>query len=141
MAFKAGKDAFFLLDSVAGSASNLTAYIDQVSLDQPVEALEVSVFGSNAKAYLPGLSDGGQVSFSGPLDVALGTFIAALKAGHAAGSASSTIDFSPAGSVSGLIRQQAEGFVTSYSVSSSVSGRVEYSATMQITGAVTNSTW
>jgi len=141
MAFKPGKDAWLMVDGIAGTGVNITAYVDQASLDQPIDTHDVSVFGSNAKAFIPGLADGGQMSFSGPLDVALGTFFAALKDGHAAGSATSTIVFAPAGSVSGQIKQTAEGYVTSYSVSSSVGGRVEYNATMQITGAVTNATW
>ena len=141
MAFKAGKDAWLMLDGIAGTGVNITAYADQASLDQPIDTHDVSVFGSNAKAFIPGLADGGSMSFSGPLDVALGTFLAALKDGHAAGSASSTIVFAPAGSVSGQIQQTAESYITSYSVSAGVGGRVEYSATLQITGAVTNSTW
>ena len=141
MAFRAGKDAWLMVDGVAGTGVNITAYVDQASLDQPIDTQDVSVFGSNAKAFIPGLADGGAVSFSGPLDVALGTFIAALKGAHAAGSASSTIVFAPGGSVSGLIKQTAEAYVTNYGVSVGVGGRVEYSASMQITGAVTNANW
>ena len=141
MAFKAGKDAWLMVDGIAGTGVNITAYVDQASLDQPIDTQDVSVFGSNAKAFIPGLADGGAVSFSGPLDVALGTFIAALKSGHAAGSASSTVVFAPGGSVAGLIRQTAEGYITDYSVSAGVGGRTEYSASMQITGAVTNGNW
>ena len=141
MAFKAGKDSWLMVDGVAGTGVNITAYVDQASFDQPIDTQDVSVFGSNAKAFIPGLSDGGAVQFSGPLDVALGTFLAGLKGAHAAGSASSTIVFAPGGSVTGLIKQTAEGYVTSYNVSAGVGGRVEYSASMQITGATTNATW
>jgi hypothetical protein len=35
----------------------------------------------------------------------------------------------------------AEAWVTSVSLSSSVGGRVELSASLQVTGAVTNNTW
>ena len=141
MAFRAGKDAWCMIDGIAGTGVNITSYLDDSSLDQPIDTLDVSVFGTNAKSFIPGLADGGSMSFSGPLDVALGTFLATLKAGHAAGSASSTIVYAPAGSVSGQIQQTAEAYVSSYSVSSGVGGRVEYSASMQITGAVANSTW
>lgn len=141
MAFKPGKDAWLMVDGIAGTGVNITSYVDQMSLDQPIDTHDVSVFGANAKSFVPGLADGGSFSMSGPLDVALGTFLAALKAGHAAGSASSTIIYAPAGSVSGQIRQTAEGYVTSYSVTSGVGNRVEYSASFQVTGAVANATW
>ena len=141
MAFKAGKDAWLMIDGVAGTGVNVTNYVDQASLDQPIDTHDVSVFGTNAKSFIPGLSDGGSMGFSGPLDVALGTFLAGLKSAQAAGSASSTIIFAPAGSAASQIKQTAEGILTSYNVSVGVGGRVEYDASMQITGAVTNATW
>ncbi len=141
MAFKAGKDSHILMDGVAGSPINLTAYADSVSFPQPVDTHDVSVFGGSDKDFIPGLANGGEISISGPLDVALGTFISAVKAGQAAGSSTSTFTYSPGGSVSGQIKQEAETYVSSYDTNSGVGGRVEYSISLQITGAVTNSTW
>ena len=141
MAFKPGKDGWLMIDGIAGTGVNLTAYADQMSLGQPIDTHDVSVFGANAKAMIPGLADGGAFGMSGPLDVALGTTLGPLKDAHAAGSASSTIVYGPLGSVSGSIKQTAEGYVSSYDVNSGVGGRVEYSASFQITGAVANSTW
>ena len=141
MAFKPGKDAHILLDSVAGSPVNISSYADNFDFPQPVDTIETSVFGTTAKQFIPGLTDGGQVSLSGPLDVALGTFVASIKAAQSAGSASSTITFSPGGSVSGQFKVSAECYVSAFSVSTGVGGRAEYSASLQVTGAVTNSTW
>ena len=103
--------------------------------------IEVSVFGTTSKQFIPGLTDGGVVSCSGPADVAMGTFLATLKAAQAAGSTTSTIQFGPGGSVSGQIKQSAEVYVSAYDTSTTVGGRVEYSASLQVTGAVTNGTW
>ena len=141
MAFKPGKGAFLALDNVAGTPIDVSAYADSLSLDQPIDTLDVTVFGNNAKAMIPGLTDGGQLQLSGPLDVALGTFVARLKEAQSAGSSTMSIQYGPAGSVSGLTKQTAEAYVSSYSVSVVVGGRVEYSASLQITGAVTNGTW
>jgi len=141
MAFKAGKDAFILIDSVAGTPVNVSGYADNVSFPQPVDMQEVTAFGDDDKAFVPGLANGGQVSISGPLDVALGTFVAALKAAQSAGSTSATFTYGPAGSVSGQIKQSAEVYVSAYDVSTGVGGRVEFSASLQVTGAVTNGTW
>ena len=141
MAFQAGKSAHILMDGVAGSPVNISSYSDSVSFPQMVDTHEVSVFGTTAKQFIPGLTDGGEISLSGPLDVALGTFVSAIKAAQAAGSSTSTVVFSPAGSVAGQVRQTAEVYVKSYDVSSAVGGRVEYSASLQITGVVANATW
>ena len=141
MAFKAGKGSFILLDGVAGTGVNISAYADSFSFDQPVDTHDVTVFGANAKSFIVGLTDGGAASLSGPLDVALGTFIAGLKAAQAAGSASSTLVWGPGGSVAGQVQQSAEVFVSNYGVSSGVGGRVEFTASLQISGAVTNTTW
>ncbi len=141
MSFKAGKDSHILMDGVAGSLVNISAYADQVSFPQPVDNLDVSIFGTAAKQFIPGMTDGGEIQVSGPLDVALGTFVTGLKAAQAAGSSSSTFTYSPAGSVSGQLKQTAEVYISSFDVSSSVGGRVEFSASLQVTGSVTNTTW
>ena len=141
MAFKAGKTAFIALDNPAGSPVDVSAYADSFDFPQPVDQLDVTTFGDNAKDMIPGLTDGAQLSVSGPLDVALGTFVASLKAAQAAGSSTSTIQFGPGGSVSGQIKVSAECYVAAYNISVGVGGRVEYTASLQVTGAVTNSTW
>lgn len=141
MAFKPGHGVHILLDNVAGSPVNISAYSDAFSFPNPTETVEVSVHGTNSKAFIPGLTGGGAPSMSGPLDVALGTFVAALSAAHAAGSASSTITYSPGGSVAGQFKRSAEVYLTAFDVSSGVSGRAEYSVSLQVTGATTDSTW
>ena len=141
MANKPGKDAHILLDSVAGTPTDLSSYADSFDFPQPVDTIDTSVFGSDPKSFIPGLTDGGQISLSGPLDVALGTFVTAIKAAQAAGSTTSTITYSPGGSVSGQFKVSAECYVSAFNVSTSVGGRAEYSASLQVTGAVTNTTW
>ncbi len=141
MAFKAGKDAFILMDAITGTGSNISRFADSVSFPQSVDTHEVLVFGTTAKQYIPGLVDGGEISMSGPLDVGLGTFITAIKAAQAVGSTTATFIYSPGGSVSGEVKQSAETFVKSYNVTTGVGGRAEYAASLQISGAVTNTVW
>jgi hypothetical protein len=141
VAFQPGKGAHVLLDGVAGSLVNVSTYADSMSFPQPVDTIETTTFGDTAKDFIPGLTDGGQFQISGPLDVALGTFVSAVKAAQAVGSSTSTLNFSPAGSVAGQIKVSCETYISAYDISVGVGGRVEYSATYQITGAVTNATW
>jgi len=141
MAFKPGKGAFLALDNTAGSPVDVSAYADSFDFPQPVDQVETTTFGATAKAFIPGLTDGGQFSMSGPADVGMGTFLAGMKAAQAAGSSTSTIQFGPGGSVSGQVKVSAECYIAAYNISVGVGGRVEYSASLQVTGSVTNGTW
>jgi hypothetical protein len=141
MAFKAGTVAYVAIDGVAGAPVNVSSYADNFTWPQTTQTLNVSAFGTAAQAFIPGLTDGDTISVSGPLDVALGTFLAGLKGAQSAGSSTATVIWGPGGSVSGQLKIQAEAWVTQYNVTTSVTGRVEYSASLQVTGAVTNGTW
>lgn len=141
MAFKAGKDAWVALDNVAGTLTNLTSYADNFSWPQTVEQVEVSAFGTASKAFIPALTDGDTIDMSGPLDVTLHSHLGALKAAQAAGSSTATVNYAPLGSVSGLPKISCEVYLAGYTVSTGVGGRAEYSASLQVTGAVTNATW
>jgi hypothetical protein len=141
MAFTPGKSAYIRIDGVAGSPVNVSMYADDFSWPQSVDTYEVSTFGSTAKAFIPGLTDGDTVSQSGPFDVTMGTFLAAIKSAQSAGSSTATIEYSPGGSVAAQPKVTAEAWLVSYNPSSPVGGRNEYSASWQITGAVVNSTW
>lgn len=141
MAFKSGTATWFALDNVAGSLTVLQPYIDDVSHSQSVDMLDVSAIGTTAKAFIPGLSDGDTIPLKGPYDVALHTHLTALKAAQLGGSSTATFTFAPGGSVSTQAKTSGECWLSNYTLSSSVSGRVEWSASLQVTGAVTNGVW
>lgn len=141
MAFKPGYLGHFSLDNAAGSLTNLSMYVDNLSVPQPVDTLDVSAFGSVSKAFITGLQDGGQISMSGPYDVTLHTHITALKAAQAAGTASHSFQWGPGGSVASQAKITGECIVADYSLSSGVDGRAEYSVSLQVTGALTNGTF
>lgn len=141
MAFKPGKDSWVAIDGVAGTPIVVSPYVDSVSWPASVETIEVSAFGTTSKAFIPGLTDGDTVTMSGPLDVVMGTILSTVKAAQAAGSSTSTLRYGPGGSVAGQINESAEAWLAGFSFSSGVGGRAEYSATWQITGAVTVTTW
>ena len=141
MAFKAGTASAFYLNNEAASVVNLSPYIDNVSVPQTVDVIDVSVLGTAAKAFVNGLTDGDQITFSGPYDVTVHTQLTALKAAQSAGSAAAAYIWGPGGSVASQARSAGSAFLTQYSVSTGVGGRVEYSASLQVSGAVSNSTF
>jgi hypothetical protein len=141
MAYKPGKNSWFGLDNAAGSIVNISPYVDDTTVPQTVEMLEVTAFGTNAKTFIPGLSDGDTISLKGPYDATIHTQLTGLKAAQAAGTASHSFIWGPGGSVASEAKVNAECLLATYELSSGVGGRVEYSASLQVTGAVTNGTW
>lgn len=141
MAFKAGTTSAFYLNTIAATVANLSPYIDTFSYPQTVQVLDVSTFGTASKSSITGLTDGDTITFGGPYDVAVHTQITALKAGQNAGSAAAAFMWGPGGSVASQARSIGSCWLTSYQVSSGVGGRVEYTCSLQVTGAVTNGTF
>lgn len=141
MAFKPGTVTWIGLDNAAGAVQNVSAYGDNFTWPQPTEMLDVTTFGTSSKGFIPGLADGAQVTLAGPADAALATQLASMKGTMLAGGSTFSLLYGPLGSVSGLPKVSAETLVASFEYSAGVGGRVEFSATLQVTGAVTNATW
>lgn len=142
MAFRPGHLAYIGLDNAAGTVQNVSQYGDNFSFPQSIEMLEVTTFGTTGvKRFIPGLAGGDTLSLSGPLDTTLHSQIGGMLAAQAAGTAGFSVIYGPGGSVSGQVRQNAEVYVASYETSTGVAGRNEFSATLQVDGAVTNTTW
>lgn len=141
MAFKAGHNAYIGLDNAAGAVQNVSTYGDDFSFPYTVEMLDVTTFGSSVKRFIPGLAGGDTLSVSGPLDVTLHSQIVGMLAAQAAGTAGFSLLYGPGGSVSGQPKQSAEVYVASYETSTGVAGRAEFSASLQVDGAVTHTTW
>ena len=135
MAFKAGTTSAFYLGTA--TLTNVSPYADNLSLPQSTDQLEVSTFGSASKAFIPGLNDGDTISVSGPYDVVIHSLITGARS---AGSLLGYV-FGPGGSVAAQARSAGSVYVQQYSTSTTVGGRVEYSLSLQVTGAVTNGTF
>jgi len=141
MAFKAGTATYIAIANAGNALQNLSPYADNFAFPQSFSQLDVSAFGTNAKAFIPGLSFGDTLSMSGPYDVVIHTQLTGMQAAQTAGTAGFGILFGPGGSVAGQARSAGSILVAAYNVSTSVTGRVEYSASLQITGSVANGTY
>jgi hypothetical protein len=134
MAFVAAKNTAFKLDNAAGTLTDISAYIDSVGgIANTTDMAETTTFGATSKTFQGTLRNGDTISISGKWDSALNTQMVALL-GLAT---SSTFEYSPAGTTAGLPKVSGECFVASYEVSSAVADLVTFSASLQITGAVT----
>ena len=139
--FKHGKNAFFALDGTAASLVNISDTLNEISMPREIETAETTAFGNSDKTYITGLGDA-TVSLSGMFDATLNTMIAGNIANLKSGSVSSlTFEYGPAGSASPQPKFTGEALVTSYEVSSPVGDVVTFSLELQVTGAVTGSTF
>jgi hypothetical protein len=142
MAFKPGYLSYFNLDNGGGSPTNLSGYTDDASLPQTRSTLDVSVFGGGAvKQFITGLSGGDVFAIKGPYDATLHSHLGSCLAAQDAGTASFSFIWGPGGSVSGQAKISGEALVSGYTLSATVAGRGEWTASLQVSGAVTNSVW
>jgi hypothetical protein len=136
MAFKHGKNASFKVDNSGGTLTDISSYLNEVSLPRSIETGETTSFGNSAKTYLVGLSDA-TLSVSGTWDATLDAHLAGII-GQAA---SVSFEYGPEGTGTGAIKYTGEAFLTSFETSSPVADVVTFSAEFQVTGTITRGTF
>ena len=134
--FRHGKSTVFKVDNAAGTLTDISNTLTDVSFPQTIETAETTSFGSSAKTYIVGLSDS-TVSASGNFDATVDAHLAGI-AGQAA---TVSFEYGPEGSTAGQVKYTGEAILTSYEKSGAVGDVVTYSAEFQVTGAVTRGTW
>ena len=130
--FRHGKSTVFKVDNNAGSLTDISNTLTDVSFPQSVDTAETSAFGSSAKSYVVGLTDA-TLSVSGNFDATVDSHLAAIV-----GKADSvSFEYGPEGSTATFVKYTGEAFLTSYEKSGAIGDVVTYSAEFQITGAIT----
>ena len=134
--FRHGKSTVFKVDNNAGSLTDISNTLTDVSFPQSVDTAETSTFGSSAKAYVVGLTDS-TLSISGNFDATVDAHLAAIV-----GKADSvSFEYGPEGSTAGFVKYTGEALLTSYEKSGAIGDVVTYSAEFQVTGAITRGTY
>ena len=134
--FRHGKSTVFKVDNNAGSLTDISNTLTDVSFPQSVDTAETSAFGSSAKSYVVGLSDS-TLSVSGNFDATVDAHLAAIV-----GKADSvSFEYGPEGSTAGFVKYTGEALLTSYEKSGAIGDVVTYSAEFQVTGAITRGTY
>ena len=138
MAFAHGKAAVFKLDDSGGTLRDLSSYLNDVSMPRDIETAETTTFGvsGSAKTYITGLTDA-TISISGLFDATADGYLAGVV-GQAA---TLSFEYGPTGSTASMIKYTGECILTSYEVSASVGDSVQASADLQVTAAITRTTW
>ena len=142
MAFVDSRVSVFKLDDSGGVLRTLTAYVDNVDgLPGGRTMDDVTALGDSGHKFIPGIANQ-TFSISGHWDSTATTGPNAVLAGCAiSATATSTFEHGPEGSTAGQIKYTGECWVTDYKVTSQVGSKVSYSATMQVDGVVTLTTY
>ena len=139
MAFEAGKGAVLKLDDSAGTLTDISAYLTNVDFPQEVVVVETTAFGKTSREFVVGLKNA-TISLSGHWDGAASA-IDALLNGILGTATTKTFEYGPHGSATGDIRYTGESILTRYGVVAAVEGGVDFTADLQVSGAVTRNTF
>jgi hypothetical protein len=134
--FRHGKASVFKIDNASATLTDISNTLTDVGFPAKVDTAEVTAFGASAKAYIVGLTDG-TISLSGSFDSTVDSLLSGVL-GYAT---ALNWNYGPEGSTAGYVKYTGLGYVTDYSKTGSVGAVVKYTATVQITGAVTRTTW
>lgn len=131
MAQSHGKDAYFNLDDTAGSATDISAYVDSVSgLPGSIELADVTTFTAEDHAFLAGLGGPITVSLSGPYDSTLDGYVGTFAQRKTA----RTFVYGPGGNATP--KWTGEAFISGYETPAQVTDAARYSLELTVTGAV-----
>ena len=139
MSFIAGKSGKFQLDNSSGTLVDLSSYINSVDFPQDAQLLETTTLGATAKTYILGFKnatiaikghwDGGSSAIDAHMAAILGQVNTV------------TFEHGPEGGATGKVKYTGEAIVTKYGNSTPVDGVVDWTADLQVSGAVTRTTW
>ena len=134
--FVHGKSGYFAMTDTGGSTINFSSGLTDLSIDRSLDTAEVTAMGDNDRAYVVGLR-GATLSVSGHF---ASTYAEKID-GMLGNSTATNWTFGPAGSGSGSRKYTGAAHLTSLAYSGTVDGKVDMSFSLQVTGAVTSTTF
>jgi len=140
MAAVHGKGSVFKIDNAAGTITDITTYVDDISFPMKVAMAESTTMGKEDSTYVSGVADR-TISIKGKWDSTAVSGEDVVLNGLVGLEVTSTFEYGPEGSASGKVKYTGECFLTMYSVSSPLAGVVAFSADFQVSGALTRTTW
>jgi hypothetical protein len=131
----AGKNQVIKFANVAATLVDISQYLNDASMPQEAEQLEVTAFGAQEKQYLPGFRSG-TLDFGGMWEAAIHDIIAPAV-GASGIAVQRAFEYYPQGTDTGEIRYSGTAVILSYEVSGSVSDITSFTASGRTTGATT----
>lgn len=139
MSFAAGKGGVFKLDNSGGTLVDLSSYITNVDFPRDAALHETTTLGATSRTYVPGFKNA-TISLQGHWDGGASAIDAHMSAilGQAA---TVSVEYGPEGSTAGMVKYTCEAVVIRYGTTTPVDGVVDFSAELQVSGAVTRGAW
>jgi hypothetical protein len=134
--FRHGKTAVFKVDDSGGTLRDLSDASNSISFPREAEVLETTSFGSSDRTYIVGFKNQ-TISVEGSFDATYDGYLAGILGQDATVS----FEYGPEGSTATRVKYTGECILTSYESSAGVGDVVNFSASFQITGAVTRGTY
>ena len=134
--FRHGKNSVFKLDNSAGTLTDISNVLNNVSMPREIETVETTSFGSSYRTYVVGFQNA-TISIEGTWDATVDAHLAGILGQDATVS----FEYGPEGSTSTYIKYSGEAYVTSYETSGAVGEVVTFSAELQVSGAITRGTY
>lgn len=128
--FTHGKEAVFKIDDSAGTLRDISDVLNSVSISREADTAEVSVLGTDDKAYISGLRDA-TISIEGMSDVTTEGYLTGVLG------VVTDFEFYPAGEGVGQVKYTGTAILTSFESASELGGAVTVSGEFQVTGGVT----
>ena len=133
--FRHGKNTSFKIDNSGGTPVDISDTLNSVSFPRDAEVVETTSFGSNDRTYIVGFKNG-TFSVEGTYDATVDGVLSGILGGDAG-----TFEYGPEGTAATRIRYTGEAILTSYEVNGTIGDAVAYTASFQISGAVTRGTF
>ncbi len=136
--FKHGKGAVFYFSTIGSTvgAINMSSGVDTTDLERKVDKAETTTYGDNDKTYLAGLRDA-TISYAGPFASTHAKKFEAMLGNSTGG----YIIFGPEGTASGSRKYKGACIIESYKVGAPVGDRVSLEVGLQMTGAITSTSF
>lgn len=141
MAMSHGMVSYFAVEDSAGSTlRNLSTYLTDVDFPLTQDVAETTTKGQTAKTYVQGHTDA-TITINGRWDNTASTGPDVVLRSLIGDAGTVGFEFGPEGNANGDYKYSGECICTGYTVSSPLADVVGFSATFQITGAVTIGTF
>jgi hypothetical protein len=133
---KHGKNNSVKVDNAAGTLTDISNQCTSVDFAEDAELAETTAFQDAAKTFVVGFKDS-KISLQGNWSAALDTHLGTILGQEA----SVSFELGPEGTGSGKIKYTGEAFLTSFKKTGAVKGVNGFTAELQVSGAVTRSTF
>ena len=131
--FTHGKSAAFKIDDSGGTLRDISNVLTDVSISRTADVAEVSAFSNSSKAFVSGLKDA-TLTISGSFDATVDGYLSGILG------AEGSFEFYPIGTTGGNPKASGEAIMTSYDRTPDIGGAVNFTASFQVSGDVTEGT-